>query len=604
VSRHDQEFDFSTPPFNLLSAEQAREVGTAMDIEFVPKGTAILEAGSASRAVYVIMKGAVTAYEPGDVHDRVFAEFGPHDIFGTTASLTGQARYSYEADEDTLVWTIPAEKFRSVVGANGRFASYFLESFAKRSMEIDQESSSSDLGEMMLNRVGDALLGDAVLVPEDCRLDEATRRMREGKVDCVFVEGSAGLGIVTRTDLLDAIALGQRGLDQPVGSIASRPVVGCDVGDPLFQALVVMTRRGIERIAVFDEESLKGTLGLAELLSHYSAHSHVIGLQVARAASREELANASRQVNRLVGTLYATGAKMEYLADLVSAVNQRLLKRLYEFSFDESMQGRICLLVLGSEGRGEQLLKTDQDNALVLGPGVVDADVAAGAELFSQGLADMGYPPCPGGVMVSNPKWRGDVDRWLRSVQRISDESSAAAQMRAAIMFDARVVAGDASLFEPVRAALFELARNELWLHHFVAPALEFHTPLRLFGGLIGRESPVDLKKGGIFPVVHGVRTLAAEQGIRVTSTFERIDALIERGVLSGSLGANLRQSYAIMLRLRLGRQLEELREGEVPTNRVRMASLRRLDRDLLRDALGVVREFQAFLSSRYHRGI
>jgi len=118
VSRHDQEFDFSTPPFNLLSAEQAREVGTAMDIEFVPKGTAILEAGSASRAVYVIMKGAVTAYEPGDVHDRVFAEFGPHDIFGTTASLTGQARYSYEADEDTLVWTIPAEKFRSVVGSS------------------------------------------------------------------------------------------------------------------------------------------------------------------------------------------------------------------------------------------------------------------------------------------------------------------------------------------------------------------------------------------------------------------------------------------------------------------------------------------------------
>jgi CBS domain-containing protein len=234
-----------------------------MDIEFVPKGTTILEAGSASRAVYVIMKGAVTAYEPGEAHDRVFAEFGPHDIFGTTASLTGRARYSYEADEDTLVWTIPAEKFRSVVGANGRFASYFLESFAKRSMEMDEASSSSDLGEMMLNRVGDALLGEAVLVPEDCRLDEATRRMREGKVDCVFVEGSAGLGIVTRTDLLDAIALGQRGLDQPVGSIASRPVVGCDVGDPLFQALVVMTRRGIERIAVFDEETLQGTLGLA-----------------------------------------------------------------------------------------------------------------------------------------------------------------------------------------------------------------------------------------------------------------------------------------------------------------------------------------------------
>jgi CBS domain-containing protein len=604
VSRHDQEFDFSTPPFNLLTAEQARQLGTSMDIEFIPKGTTVLEAGGPSRAVYVIMKGAVTAFVAGEDSDRVFAEFGPHDVFGTTASLTGRARYTYETDEDTLAWTIPAEAFRSVVSDNGRFAAYFLESFAKRSMEADESAGASDLAEMMLTRVGDALLGEAVRVPEDCRLDEATRRMREQRVDCVFVEGPAGRGIVTRTDLLEAIALGQRGLEQPVGSIASRPVVGCDVSEPLFQALVVMTRRGIERIAVLDEEELKGTLGLAELLSHYSSHSHVIGLQVSRASSREELANAARQVNRLVGTLHATGAKMEYLADLVSALNQRLLKRLFEFSFEDPLRNSICLLVLGSEGRGEQLLKTDQDNALVLGQGITDEAVADGAQRFSEGLAGMGYPPCPGGVMVSNPKWRGDVERWLKSVRRISGDNSPEAQMRAAIMFDARVAGGDARLFEPVREALFALARNELWLHHFITPALEFQTPLRFLGGLIGREAPVDLKKGGIFPVVHGVRTLAAEQGLRVTSTFERIDALIERGVLSKSLGTNLRQSYGIMLRLRLGQQLQELREGEVPTNRVRFAQLRRLDRDLLRDALGVVREFQSFLSARYHRGM
>ena len=176
--------------------------------------------------------------------------------------------------------------------------------------------------------------------------------------------------------------------------------------------------------------------------------------------------------------------------------------------------------------------------------------------------------------------------------------------MRVAIMLDARVVAGAPGLFTPVREALFGFGQDEVWMHHFVAPALEFKTPLRLFGGLLGRSAPVDVKKGGIFPVVHGVRTLALQHRLAEASTFERIDALIAAGALSATLGADLRQSYAIMLRLRLGQQLEAVSEGEPPGDTVQLDALRRLDRDLLRDAFGVVREFQRSLSSRFGHGL
>ena len=604
MSRHDQEFDFSTPPFNLLTAEQAGELGARMDIEFVPKGTTILEAGQGSEFVYVILKGEVVAMEAGEGYTRVFAEFGAHDLFGTTASLTGRARYTYEAIEDTLAWTIPAAAFRAAVSANGRFAAYFLASLAKRSAEAERSGAPTDLAEMMLTRVGEALLAEAVTVPEDCPLDETTRRMRDRRVDCVFVEGPAGLGIATRTDLLEAIALGGRSLEQPVGGIASRPVVSCDTADPLFQALVTMTRAGIERIAVLEDGELRGTLGLAELLSHYSSHSHVIGLRVARAETRAELGAAARQVNQLVRTLHGNGARMQYLADLVSAVNQRLLSRLFEFCFDEGLRSRCCLLVLGSEGRGEQLFKTDQDNALMLSPDVRDEDVADAAQAFSDGLAEMGYPPCPGGVMVSNPQWRGDEKAWLGRIETLRGNTAPQALMRVAIMLDARIVAGDAQLFAPIRETLFGFGQNEVWMHHFVAPALEFQTPLRLFSGLLGRSAPVDVKKGGIFPVVHGVRTLALQYRLTEASTFDRIDALMAAGALSATLGADLRQAYAIMLRLRLGQQIEAVGEGELPGNTVRLDALRRLDRDLLRDAFGVVREFQRSLSSRFGHGL
>jgi CBS domain-containing protein len=216
----------------------------------------------------------------------------------------------------------------------------------------------------------------------------------------------------------------------------------------------------------------------------------------------------------------------------------------------------------------------------------------------------MGYPPCPGGVMVSNEAWRGDARAWIDRISSLRGDTSAEGLMRAAIMIDAQPVAGEFELFEPVRDALLAFGRDALWLHQFVLPAIQFHTPLTLFGGLRGGGSPVDLKKGGIFPVVHGVRVMAVERGLRVTSTFDRIDALVEQGALSAELGTDLRQAFAIMLRTRLGQQLEAVREGEVPTNEVRIDRLRRLDRDLLRDALRIVKDFQSFLSSRYRRGV
>jgi CBS domain-containing protein len=604
LSAHGQEFDFSAPPFNLLTPEQARPLAAAIDIEFVPAATRLMEAGEGSPAVYVILKGGIAAVDERDGTPRTFSEFGPSDLFGATAVLTGRARHSYEALEDTLLWVIPAAAFREAVEANGRFAAHFIESLAKRNALAEAESRSSDLGELMLTKVGDALLGEAVIVPEDCPLDDAAQRMRDRRVDCVFVSGEHGLGIATRTDLLEAIALRHLPLAKPVGDIASRPVVGCDADEPLFQALVTMTRRRIERLAVFDGGTIRGTLGLAELLSHYSSHSHIIGLRVARAASREELSAAAREINGLVRTLYLNGARMQYLAELVNVLNARLMSRLFEFCFDEAIRERCCLVVMGSEGRGEQLLKTDQDNGLVLAPGLDDSAVADGAQSFSEGLAAMGYPPCPGGVMLSKPGWRGDGETWIGRISSLRGDTSSEGLMRAAIMIDAQPVAGDARLFEPVRDALLALGRDALWLHQFVLPAIEFHTPLTLFGGLRGKGSAVDLKKGGIFPVVHGVRVMAVEEGLRVTSTFDRIDALVAQGALSSQLGTDLRQSFAIMLRVRLGQQLDALREGEVPTNDVQIARMRRLDRDLLRDALRVVKDFQSFLSSRYRRGV
>ncbi len=600
-----REFDFSIAPFDLLTPEQAAALGRRMDIGFEPAGSVILEAGASSNFLYMILKGHVGAFDLPESggEPTMFAEYDTADLFGSMACLTGSSRHRYEALEDSLLWTIPADAFREAVEANGRFAAYFLDSLSRKTALLETSASPSDMGELMLTRIGEAELAEAVIVPAGSSIAEATRRMRDRRVDCVFVETPAGLGISTRTDLLDAIALGGRPLSDPVAAVATSPIVTCDAQAPLFQALVAMTRKRIERVAVTRRGQLIGTLGLAEVLSHYSSHSHIVGLRIERARDRAELADAARGLTILVRTLNGTGAKMRHLGELVSALNARILEALYRLTVPAELAQRCCLLVLGSEGRSEQILKTDQDNALILGDGVSDAEMAPHAEALSAGLAELGYPPCPGGVMVSNGEWRGSPAQWQEHIERLVRSTAPEAQLDTAILIDAQPVAGDLALYLPLRAALSRLGRNQIWLHHFVRPAIEFHTPLTLRNPF-GRESAVDIKRGGIFPVVHGLRVLAVEQGLECTNSFERATQLGERRILSEQLTADLQQALAVMLRLRLGQQLQSTQEGVVPDNRIQLGALRRLDRDLLRDALRVVKDFQAFLGARFRHGI
>ena len=149
-----REFDFSIAPFNLLTREQAVALGRRIDIGYEPEGSRILETGTASNYLYMILKGHVAAIDPreGDPEPQTFAEYGPGDLFGSMACLTGRSRHRYVALEDALLWTIPADAFREAVEANGRFAAYFLESLSRkaamagprRSTVSAAEASSSD----------------------------------------------------------------------------------------------------------------------------------------------------------------------------------------------------------------------------------------------------------------------------------------------------------------------------------------------------------------------------------------------------------------------------------------------------------------------------
>ena len=298
-------------------------------------------------------------------------------------------------------------------------------------------------------------------------------------------------------------------------------------------------------------------------------------------------------MTRLVRTLHAQGARIAYLMELVSALNSRVMGRIFELVVPAEFHDRLCLLVMGSEGRREQLLKTDQDNALIVADTLDWPGLAAAMDAFSAALADVGYPPCPGQVMVNNPHWRMTAAQWRQRIGQWRHDYTGQAPLDLSIALDARAIAGNQDLFAPVQQGLMSLGQDDMLLHHLARATLNFETPLTLLGNVKGDGRGTDLKKGGIFPVVHGLRCLALRHGIEARNSFDRCRELAAAGVLSAALGRDLPQALAVFQRLRLDAQLDALDQGQVPDNFVVAERLRRLDRELLRDALRVAKDFR-----------
>ena len=171
---------------------------------------------------------------------------------------------------------------------------------------------------------------------------------------------------------------------------------------------------------------------------------------------------------------------------------------------------------MGSEGRGEQILKTDQDNALIIKNGLEWHQVGELMTQFTQTLLQLGYPLCKGNVMVSNPHWVKTEQEWQHYINRICTEHNGDNMMNLAIFSDAQAIAGNRDLLSPLKKSISEkLKDNELALSAFTRPALQFTVPLTLFGNVKNKKEGIDIKQGGIFPIVHGIRALSLEQGIK-----------------------------------------------------------------------------------------
>jgi len=452
-------------------------------------------------------------------------------------------------------------------------------------------------------RIRDAYIRKPVYVDGSRSVVDVCREMSAHGLTCALVRDGGRIGIFTTTDVRDALLR-----ETPVHALAVRQcarfdLVTVDPETDLFEALWLMVRHRVHRLVVRQGDRVLGVLGQLDLVSLVANHSHIVAVQIDDAASVADLKAAAQRIDDMVVLLHDGGIKIERITRLVSELNSRLFAKLWLLLAPSELIANSCLLVMGSEGRGEQILKTDQDNALLLRDGIDVDGVDVVARHFSAGLAELGYPPCPGQIMVTNPLWRQPVSGFRATLREWVFGADPDGPMRLAIFFDAVCVAGDARLLQAARDHLENiLVDNDAFLARFASAADQFSESGPWWSWLTTRrdDQVLDVKKLGTFPIVHGVRALALKHRIRAVGTVDRLQELVARGAIEAPLARDLTVALHFMMALKLNHQLQERRLGLPPSNLVRPSELGMLEREPLQDALAIIRRFRLLLRQQF----
>ena len=598
-------FNFAASPFDCLNESEQRLVQDNVQRVRFAAGTVVLDVGDVPSHLFIVTQGHVTQTEG----DEVLATYGPDDCFDGRGLVAERVGSRFTAAAKVQAWQLARASVQELIARNSTFGALLLSGIGHKLSALASRAEQHERQSLTLARVDEAYLRPAHTVDAALDVVSVVRLFQAQHTTSVLVSGMAnGLGIFTSTTLQRAILDGRPLHTLAVGELASSPVVSVRASDSLGDAMALLLRERVHRLVVLEDENqggaVRGVLEALDLFSFLSNHSHLITVQIERAPDLDALAQAAAQITQLIVALHHGGTRIALMAQLVQQLNARLFERAWGMVAPAELVAHSCLFVMGSEGRGEQLLKTDQDNGLLLADGYAPpADLQAICQRFSEVLERFGYPECPGRIMLSNPQWRGTVSEFTRRVRQWLMLPEADSLMNLAIFLDAHTVAGDSGLLAQVQHGLMEVATDsDALVARFAIAVEQFDGAASWWNRLLTRSDDVrhiSLKKAGIFPIVHGVRSLALARRVTATGTAERIAALQADSTLDAGLGEELVQSLHFLMGLRLQAGLAEMDQGHPVTGRVDPQRLGSLERSLLKDALAVVKRFKAFLRLR-----
>ena len=603
-----ERFDFNFPPYEYLASQERANMQATVNIAFFEDEAIIIEANTPVDFLYVVIKGLVREVNSDG---EVVGLYHAKDSFEARTLVEGQSPHQFIVQEEALLYTIPKATIAELMESNPRFGAYFYASLAEKLTNMAQDKNSDQFESLFTAKVRDAYRDNAIWLNGTDSIILAAQTMKQHKTKSILVRHEERVGLFTESAFRDIVIAGAS-TEDAIHKWSPFELISIDIDDYVFNALLRMTQFKIQRVVVTENDKPIGALEQIDVLAYFSNHTHLVAQRLDRANTVEELVDIAEQMTQSIQILRNNGVRAPQLAQLMQVLNTSLFEKAWRLLAPVDLFNNSCLIVMGSEGRGEQILKTDQDNALILSEHANLEQAQAVAEKFSLTLEKLGSPPCKGNIMVSNPMWRKTLPEFKKMIHSWCTNPVPDALMNLAIFIDAKAAAGDANLLKQVKEHLSKIMSNDVGMLMGFARAIELfdHHSSGFFAQLLHRDnaSKMDIKKMGVFPVVHGVRSLSLQARLEETNTFERLQALINLNVIDERLGKDTAEalSYLMDMRLKTGLQAQALTGTNLETdmhNELDTKALSTLERDLLKDALQVVKRFKNMVRHHFHLG-
>ncbi|MFM9970434.1 MAG: DUF294 nucleotidyltransferase-like domain-containing protein [Burkholderiales bacterium] len=604
-------------PFDQMSEADVSFLVSGLKLAYFARGRVITSSQSGpAGTLYIVQHGLARGELEGGISGQDRVEYGEGECFPLAAIMAGRAcAHEYRALQDTFCYEADAAAVRELA----RRSAHFLEFCSNRTGALLRQSYASlqalyakqATAEVPARASLGALRRRACVAcrPEDSVLD-AVKAMHAAGVSSIVVADvrNTPLGIFTERDLARLTASGEIDLNAPVSAQMSKPLQCLPVAADAADAALLMASAAIRHVVLIDENGLAGVVSERDLFALQRMSLHGIIEAIGAASDIQALARTGADIRALAANLLAQGVGAEMLTQMIATLNDRLTRRVLTIEWlRHDLAGiKACWIALGSEGRLEQTLATDQDNGIIFAADMVATDARARllpfATAVNQALHQCGFPLCKGDIMAGNPKWCLSLDEWRQIFADWIRDPLPKALLNASIFFDFRALWGDEALAHDLRAWLVGQVRDDQrFLRAMAQGALESRPPLGLFTDFdttnaAGAPDSIDLKTQGTRTFVDAARIFALAAGNHDTSTAARLRSSGERLRVPNEETDAVVEAFHFILLYRLLHQ----QQNPAHANRIRPDDLNELDRRILKEAFRQARKLQRRLALDY----
>ena len=605
--QEQKKFISNIHPFNNLNTFELDDLVEDLDIVYFKANSIVQAQDSNPEFLYFVLKGLIQ--EIND--DEVLSVYSKGEIFDSVSLIKNHSKNSFVAIEESICYALKKERFMQILSSNQQLENYFFQSISDKLNNNILNEKNKDMANIMIAKVKDAKVHKAVVVDTNKTIYEAATIIKQEKIPTLLLKDEDGeMYIVTDSDFRQKVILNRMDYDDLVVKIASKGLIYINEDDFLFNAQLQMAKHGLKRVVVKnDHDEIVGILDQISLSSFFATNTFAVSNQIINAETLEELKEASHSFIKIIKSLNAKGVKIEFISKLINQLNKKLLDKLYKILAPKELIGKSCLVVMGSEGRAEQILRTDQDNALIISDdcSISEEKLREFTHLFTETLVDFGFPRCEGNIMVSNPYWCRSQSDFKELIYEWVNSPSGDNFMNIAIFYDALCVSGDIEIIKELKNYLFKISSNsQSFYTNFARVINSFDVPLGFFDGFVfnskdeKHKDEIDIKRGGIFIIVQGIRSLSIQNRVLNTNTIKRINSLKELKVLDDESAKELIMAFNILNSLKLKASLEKLDKKEKIDNFVNPNRLTIMEKDLLKDSFKIVNKLKKRLENHF----